>query len=95
MLLILLIYAIDREVFGSLMEQLMINCGESELEVSLFDVNVDVKNVDVVLLLKPLLKTWEWVVDKTVATGESLYRHVIREKGRVGGVGIFPPLCEP
>lgn len=29
----------------------MINCGESELEVSLFDVNVDVKNVDVVLLL--------------------------------------------
>ena len=82
MLLILLIYAIDREVFGSLMEQLMINCGESELEVSLFDVdvNVDVKNVDVVLLLKPLLKTWEWVVDKTVATGESLYMHVIREK---------------
>ena len=53
MLLILLIYAIDREVFGSLMEQLMINCGESELEVSLFDVDVDVdvKNVDVVLLL--------------------------------------------
>ena len=31
------------------MEQLMINCGESELEVSLFD--VDVKNVDAVLLL--------------------------------------------
>ena len=62
------------------MEQLMINCGESELEVSLFDVDVDVKNVDVVLLLKPLLKTWEWVVDKTVATGESLYRHVIREE---------------
>lgn len=29
----------------------MINCGESELEVSLFDVDVDVKNVDVVLLL--------------------------------------------
>lgn len=58
----------------------MINCGESELEVSLFDVNVDVKNVDVVLLLKPLLKTWEWVVDKTVATGGSLYRHVIREE---------------
>ena len=29
----------------------MINCGESELEVSLFDFNVDVKNVDVVLLL--------------------------------------------
>ena len=29
----------------------MINGGESELEVSLFDVNVDVKNVDVVLLL--------------------------------------------
>ena len=53
MLLILLIYAIDREVFGSLMEQLMINCGESELEVSLFDVDVDVdvKNVHVVLLL--------------------------------------------
>ena len=73
----------------------MINCGESELEVSLFDVNVDVKNVDVVLLLKPLLKTWEWVVDKTVATGESLYMHVSREKGRVGGVGIFPSLCEP
>ena len=48
-MLILLIYAIDREVFGSLMEQLMINCGESELEVSLFD--VDVKNVDVALLL--------------------------------------------
>ena len=79
-MLILLIYAIDREVFGSLMEQLMINCGESELEVSLFDVNVDVKNVDVVLLLKPLLKTWEWVVDRTVATGESLYMHVIREE---------------
>ena len=67
----------------------MINCGESELEVSLFDVNVDVKNVDVVLLLQPLLKTWEWVVDKTVATGESLYMHVIREKGEVGGIGIF------
>lgn len=51
MLLILLIYAIDREVFGSLMEQLMINRGESELEVSLFDVDVDVKKVDVALLL--------------------------------------------
>ena len=52
-MLILLIYAIDREVFGSLMEQLMINCGESELEVSLFDVDVDVdvKKVDVALLL--------------------------------------------
>ena len=73
----------------------MINCGESELEVSLFDVDVDVKKVDVALLLQPLLETWEWVVDKTVSTGESLYMHVIREKGRVGGVGIFPPLCEP
>lgn len=29
----------------------MINCGESELEVSLFDVDVDVKKVDVALLL--------------------------------------------
>ena len=58
----------------------MINCGESELEVSLFDVDVDVKKVDVALLLQPLLKTWEWVVDKTVATGGSLYMHVIREK---------------
>ena len=67
----------------------MINCGESELEVSLFDVDVDVKKVDVALLLQPLLETWEWVVDKTVATGESLYMHVIREKGEVGGIGIF------
>ena len=33
------------------MEQLMINRGESELEVSLFDVDVDVKKVDVALLL--------------------------------------------
>lgn len=33
------------------MEQLMINCGESELEVSLFDVDVAVKKVDVALLL--------------------------------------------
>ena len=73
----------------------MINCGESELEVSLFDVDVDVKKVDVALLLQPLLETWEWVVDNTVATGESLYMHVIRGKGGVGGVGIFPLLCEP
>lgn len=33
------------------MEQLVVNCGESELEVSLFDVDVAVKKVDVALLL--------------------------------------------
>ena len=31
---------LEREVFGSLMEQLMINTGENELEVSLFEVSV-------------------------------------------------------
>ena len=33
------------------MEQLVVNCGESELEVSLLDVDVAVKKVDVALLL--------------------------------------------